>query len=1299
MAVSNHAVALFCDWLNREQRGEPADIKAIAAATPEYAVELFQLHDEWMRLKRILNLHSATRESGSLADRLREQFGPNADPGVRLDDEEVPTDAKFKRKRSAPDDDPTLYEELRTRISSSGRYRLDGEIARGGMGVVIQVFDKDLRRNLAMKVMLEEDKGHLSRFLEEAQITGQLDHPGIVPVHELGIDQGGKVFFTMKLVKGRNLAEVFEMTRTGEEGWNITRTLDVLKRVCEAMTFAHEKKVIHRDLKPANIMVGRHGEAYVMDWGLARVLEKKDSHDIRVRPAPQSVVNTERRESAGDTPDSPLLTMDGDVVGTPSYMPLEQAEGDLGSIGPRSDVYAVGAILYHLLAGHAPYVDVGTSPNARVILDRVRQGPPESIRTLSKDAPAELVAICERAMGRKPAQRYETMSELSDDLRAFLERRAVRAYRTGFVVETKLWITRNRAFAIAAASAVLAVLSGFVLTGRALVETRVALVQKAKAAALERRERVRAEDAELAAQRFANQARRSEYVSRVLAAATELSFYNREAARRHLLHCPDEWRSLEWTYLSHLLDTSSIQYTDLGGAPVSIAWNPNGTRVIALLRDGTGVVLDVVNRRAIGAFGDRAHPYYAQREQRFTGPQEVSEGSQVVVDIVTGELIRTAWHSGALNWNVPFSSDGALFCVANLDGNVDICSSESGELLRRITTGGTLARRAKFICNDAKLAIGTIEGEVQIWSVESGVIERRVNTGSKLLEFDIALSGSTAITSGIGNQISVLDIIKGTSKALHWGHAGQVLGLDINESELRAVSFASDEVIVWNLQSGEVVSRWETANNQNLELVGVRWQRDRSDAVMIADRQGSFWRWDIASNTVVHSAFQPPVPYSDVVGISPVENRAFRSGTNGTGLLHSWPNQRDTVLQGHSDEVTCFEFAPDARLIATGSRDGSVRIWNTTNPDEIKLDDAYPLRMHGPAVLNHRGDVIASVGADEVNGAAHCVVLTHSTADGKPVNRLVMDQLPLPIDAQVQSAEHPPWAQEVTDGLYSSSTIAFSQDDALIATMDGTGAIRVFSAHSGLQLFTTGKTAANVRSITFDTSGAFVAALADSDKLLVWPIDAGKRVLSLRGTGEDLKWVRFSPTNTKIAAITSSRSVLVWEMAKCLVSSPERVLPKKYDRSIATTDASVVVSVDTAGATRLIDVDSCAIIAELKTTAEVPTAAIMHPDRTKIALVRNDEADVFDVSSGAMVATLQGCEGGITQLCFLSLFERIVTGSADGKIRLWDLPSGDCVLALSNPTSDSEVAEIRIAIGEDKITVLDAINGLRHWRF
>jgi serine/threonine-protein kinase len=219
-----------------------------------------------------------------------------------------------------------------------GEYTVLGKLGRGGMGEVLKVWDNDLGRPMAMKVMRvcpgpsggaagaspRSDPLSLSRFLEEAQITGQLDHPGIVPVHEAGVDPQGQVFFTMRLVEGEDLAAVFAKARSGEEGWTRTRALGVLVKVCEALAYAHAKGVIHRDLKPSNIRVGSFGETYVIDWGLAKLVGRDDARVLRAstgRGAAPSALRALSSQDAGDDPGSPVATAEGSVVGTPAYFP------------------------------------------------------------------------------------------------------------------------------------------------------------------------------------------------------------------------------------------------------------------------------------------------------------------------------------------------------------------------------------------------------------------------------------------------------------------------------------------------------------------------------------------------------------------------------------------------------------------------------------------------------------------------------------------------------------------------------------------------------------------------------------------------------------------------------------------------------------------------------------------------------------------------------------------------------------------------------------------------------------------
>ncbi len=464
--TSKRAEELLLEYLDLKDKGDPIAFDAFCARHPEHAAELATLLRGWQLAHDAI----AERQGGpSLAERIRAKLGDAAAADVTLPS----VDSTVVEERT----EAGLMSELKLRAPSSSRYQLRGEVAQGGMGMILRVWDEDLRRHLAMKVMLADENAGprgLARFVEEAQVTGQLDHPGIVPVHELGIDARGRVFFTMKLVKGQTLGSVIDLASRDSEGWNRTRVLSVLLRVCEAMAFAHDKGVIHRDLKPGNVMVGKFGETYVMDWGLARVSGRKETKDIRIRPdATTSEVRTTRRENAGrDTPESPLITMDGDVVGTPAYMAPEQAQGDLERVGPQSDVYAIGAMLYHALTGRIPYVDPGARPHGRAILAMVLNGPPRPVHLCAPDAPAELVAICDKAMARSLAHRYRSMTELADDLRAYLENRVVKAHATGAVAELKKWVRRNRGFAGAAAAALVAVVAGAIVASRQGAEIR-----------------------------------------------------------------------------------------------------------------------------------------------------------------------------------------------------------------------------------------------------------------------------------------------------------------------------------------------------------------------------------------------------------------------------------------------------------------------------------------------------------------------------------------------------------------------------------------------------------------------------------------------------------------------------------------------------------------------------------------------------------------------------------------------------------------------------------------------------------
>jgi tetratricopeptide (TPR) repeat protein/tRNA A-37 threonylcarbamoyl transferase component Bud32 len=236
----------------------------------------------------------------------------------------------------------------------TGRYQVLGEIARGGVGVVMKGHDVDLGRDVAMKVLRDEHSANpevVQRFVEEAQIGGQLQHPGIVPVYELGVRADRRPWFSMKLVKGRTLSALLADRK--DLAQDRRRFVGVFEQVCQTMAYAHSRGVIHRDLKPSNVMVGAFGEVQVVDWGLAKVMRHggvADERRARKAPADVSVIATVRSESAGSE------SVVGSLLGTPAYMPPEQARGMVDQLDEKSDVFSLGAVLCEILTGKPPYV-------------------------------------------------------------------------------------------------------------------------------------------------------------------------------------------------------------------------------------------------------------------------------------------------------------------------------------------------------------------------------------------------------------------------------------------------------------------------------------------------------------------------------------------------------------------------------------------------------------------------------------------------------------------------------------------------------------------------------------------------------------------------------------------------------------------------------------------------------------------------------------------------------------------------------------------------------------------------------
>ncbi len=282
------------------------------------------------------------------------------------------------------------------------RYQLGLELARGGLARIRDAYDRVLHRRVAVKQLLTRDGDADLRFLREARITGRLAHPNIVPIYDLGLDGDGAPFYAMKWVEGRSLHDLIDDRPSLDDRLAL---LPHVQAIADAIAYAHAVGVIHRDLKPANVLVGDFGETIVIDWGLALEAGVDD-------------LATTRNDGPGPAR-SPRLTSIGSVIGTPAYMPPEQARGD--RVDERADVYALGATLYHVIAGEFPYAHVGALPDAdEPVWVRVLDRPPLALATLCPDAPPELCAIVERAMARAPEDRHGSAAELGAAIASFV---------------------------------------------------------------------------------------------------------------------------------------------------------------------------------------------------------------------------------------------------------------------------------------------------------------------------------------------------------------------------------------------------------------------------------------------------------------------------------------------------------------------------------------------------------------------------------------------------------------------------------------------------------------------------------------------------------------------------------------------------------------------------------------------------------------------------------------------------------------------------------------------------------------
>jgi tetratricopeptide (TPR) repeat protein/tRNA A-37 threonylcarbamoyl transferase component Bud32 len=474
------------------------------------------------------------------------------------------------------DTDRTDGHDIGTAVCAGQRFRVLRPHARGGLGTVFVALDTELHREVALKEISEshaDDPVSRARFLLEAEVTGGLEHPGIVPVYGLGSYLDGRPYYAMRFIRGDSLKEAIDQFHAlggprrdpGCRSLELRKLLSRFIDVCNAIEYAHSRGVLHRDIKPGNIIVGRHGETLVVDWGLAKATGKSDPFGDERTLVPSSASGS-------------AATLPGRALGTPGYMSPEQAEGNLEHLGAQSDVYSLGATLYCLLTGRPPFTG-----DVAAILRSVQRGEFQPPRLVARGIDPALEAVCLKAMARRPAERYSSCRALAEEIERWMADEPVTAWREPVSRRARRWIGRNRTAVTAAAVALLCGVVGLATVAGVQARANVALTQ-----------------ANRTTSRALAETRKAQAETQQALAQSEQSREQAEAVSAFLVEAfrsPDPAQTGRDVKMADVLDKASARLEqEFGGSPLT-----------------KGVLLDALGRtyRGLGLF-DRAVSLHAR---------------------------------------------------------------------------------------------------------------------------------------------------------------------------------------------------------------------------------------------------------------------------------------------------------------------------------------------------------------------------------------------------------------------------------------------------------------------------------------------------------------------------------------------------------------------------------------------------------------------------------------------------------------------------------------------------------------
>ncbi|MBI5497728.1 MAG: protein kinase [Deltaproteobacteria bacterium] len=814
------------------------------------------------------------------------------------------------------DDQPLETLNQQVTAESAGRYlaKTGGELGRGGLGRVLLAVDSHLGREVAVKELLPTGElpsvvvtpgnsvAALARFVREARVTAQLEHPNIVPVYELGRRADGTFYYVMKRVRGRTLAHALAHCDGVRQRLHL---LDHFLDVCQAIAYAHARGVVHRDLKPQNVMVGEFGETVVLDWGLAKV---KGRADVRGGELARTLRSMDDSGAA--------LTLDGSLVGTPAYMSPEQAQGRIDDVDERSDVWSIGAMLFELLAGAPPI----TGETAWEVIRKLRTDTPPRVTEVEPAAPPELASIVTRALQRDPAARYASAGELVEDLQAFMAgtRVGAHAYSHGERVGRAAWNARGflRAAGAAALAAAAAAAVAWAVVGASRDDA-----QRAAAGAEARAAESRA-DALVARASAAEE--RGEHDAAVLLAAAAVEAGAGLDARSVLLEAWQEPSvAQEWVYRS------------VGGCRAP-TWSADGTTVTCASRAGA-VVLD--------AGSGRETARYARSLPGMTAVA-LAGADVVVVDGTGARRWDPAKDAAGERVPVEHAPSAVAFVggvlVAASGDTLWACAKECVELPGK--------PRAWAAARDVRRVATAGEGALMIVDVDGGRVLARAEVPRDVVAVALSDNGELVATGDANGTLSWWTTSPLRREVALAAHAGAVQYVAISRDGRFVATAGRDRTLaVWGVESGRLAAR--------IAPVAASSRPDYSPGgTLVVDDGGARVRaFTLVRARAVKPEKPPTAAPADAAGtcvaaaVSPTGDRACAAADGAVSVARR--TSAVVKLGSLAGRALSLAFSLDGRRLASASNE-ELRLWDVDSGGALAV-----LRRRGAgATVLHFGE-------------------------------------------------------------------------------------------------------------------------------------------------------------------------------------------------------------------------------------------------------------------------------------------------------------------------------------------------------